>query len=119
MPIPFNLLNTAMRAVGKQAFTYLQFVSRSTNSIGLDVAVYATPIELQGQVQAVPRKLFEQYGLDFQKNYLTFFVSDSILDIERDVSGDKMQYADKTYQCLSKTDWYNQNGWVEVLTVQI
>ncbi len=108
-----------MRAVGKQTFTYLQYVGRAPTVIGTDVSVYAIPVQLQGQVQAVPRTLFERYGLDLQKNYLTFFVSSDILDVERDVSGDQMQYAGKRYQVLSNTDWYAQNGWNQVLTVEV
>lgn len=119
MPVPFNLLNMAMAAVGKQSFSYIKFSVRVNNDIGLDVATYDDPVAIMGQVQAVPRALFEKYGLDFQKNYLIFFVSKDVLDVERDVSGDQVQYASKKFQCLSKTDWYNQNGWVEVLTVEI
>lgn len=109
----------AVSVVGKQSFTYLKFLSRSENGIGLDVPIYAAPITISGQIQAVPRNLFQQYGLDFQKTYLTFFVSKDILDIERDVSGDQIIFNSNTYQCLSETDWFNINGWKGVLTVKI
>ncbi len=60
MQLP-NLLNIALTLVGKQTFTYLKFFSRSTNEIGLDVAIDSAPRLLTGQVQAVPRSLFEEY----------------------------------------------------------
>lgn len=114
-----NLLNMAMTLVGTQQFTYFKFLSRATNSIGVDVAVYDTPKLLTGQVQAVPRNLFEQFGLDFQRSYLTFFVSKDIHDVERDMSGDQIKFANDTYQCLSETDWFKINGWTGILAVKI
>ena len=118
MQIP-NLLNMAMTVVGKQPFNYIKFLSRETNSIGVDVANYAAPLATYGQVQPVPRDLYQQYGLDFQKNYLTVYVSKEILDIQRDVSGDKIQFAGKNFQCLSETDWFPMDGWTSVLCAQI
>lgn len=119
MPVPFNLLNSAMSAVGKQKFSYLKFVSRVTNDVGEFVPTYSLPVALSGQVQAVPRELFEKYGLEFQGTYLMFYVSKEILDIERDVSGDQIKFGGATYQCLSETDWFQINGWTGVIAVRI
>lgn len=104
---------------GSQPFSYIQNTGRVDNGIGQDISQYNAPIQIQGSVQAVPRNLFEVYGLDFQKQYVTFYVSRQILDVERDVSGDKIQYANLTYQCLSQTDWNAQNGWTGVIAVKV
>ncbi len=118
MQLP-NLLNMALTLVGIQQFSYYKFLSRETNSIGLDESVYASPIIVAGQIQAVPRNLYQAYGLDFQKNYIVFYISKDILDIKRDVSGDQIKYANKTFKCESETDWFAINGWTGVLSVEI
>ena len=117
MQLP-NLLNAALTLTGSQSFLYIQNTGRVDNGIGQDIAQYNAPIQISGSVQAVPRNLFEVYGLDFQKQYLMFYVSRHILDVERDVSGDKIQYAGATYQCTSQTDWNAQNGWTGVISVK-
>lgn len=118
MQIP-NLLNMAMSVVGNQQFNYIKFLSRSENDIGQDVPLYDIPVLTVGQVQAVPRELFDKYGLEMQKNYLMFYVSQEILDVTRDVSGDRIEFANQTYNCLSQTNWVPINGWTGVICVQI
>lgn len=117
MQLP-NLLNAALTLTGSQSFLYYQYTGRVDNGIGQDVTQYNAPIQISGSVQAVPRNLYAIYGLDFQKQYLTFFVSKHILDVERNVSGDKIQYAGATYQCTSQTDWNAQNGWTGVMAAK-
>lgn len=113
----------AMQLVGKQEFGYIKYLSRSTQStgidIGLDVAQYAQEVPTCGQVQALPRQLFEAYGLDLQKNYIVFYVSQEIIDVTRDVSGDKIKFAGNMYNCLSQTNWLNINGWTGVVAIQV
>lgn len=114
-----NILQTALSIIAKQDFQYLAFSSRTPNDIGQDVAHYAPPVTAKGSVQPVPRNLYQAYGLDFQKNYMNFYMPRAVLDVERDVSGDQFKFNCQTYQCLSKTDWYGVDGWVAVLAVQV
>lgn len=117
--IPQNLLGSALSIIGKQSFQYVRFLSRSLNDIGLDVAQYAAPVPLLGSVQAVPRNLYEKYGLDLQGDYKTFYVSNNTKDIARNISGDHFMYDGAKYQCLSETDWFPMNGWTGILCVRI
>lgn len=114
-----NILNQALRVLGKQSFDYYAFVSRTPNSIGQDIATYANPVTSQGSVQAVPRSLYQLYGLDLQKNYINVYVSQAVLDVTRDVSGDQVVFNGHRYQCLSVTAWSAMDGWNAVLCVQI
>jgi hypothetical protein len=114
-----NLLGMALRLLSSQNFDYFAFLSRGTNDIGQDLANYAEPQSLAGSVQPVPRSLFQLYGLDFDRNYLTFYVSQDVIDVTRDVSGDQMFFNGNTYQCIQKTDWFPQDGWTAVLAVQV
>ena len=114
-----NVLNAALRVLGKQCFQYYSFVSRTPNQNGQDVATYAPPITLRGSVQPVPRSLFQTYGLDFQRYYINVYVSRDILDVARDVSGDQIVFEGKRFQCVSKTPWAGIDGWDAILCVQI
>lgn len=114
-----NVLQMAMSVLGKQCVQYYNFLSRATNSIGQDVATYSGPVPIQASVQPVPRNLYEQYGLPFDRYYVNVYVPQSVLDVSRDVSGDALQYNGNYYQVLSKTDWFQQDGWVAVLAIQV
>lgn len=114
-----NILNMALTLIAKQSVNYYRFLSRSTNSVGQYVAVYDAAQIVVGSFQAVPRQLYQQYGLDLQKSYSTFYTSNDILDIERNVSGDQIGYAGRRYQVESDNDWYAQDGWKGVLCVDM
>ena len=120
MPIPGqNLLNMALTIIAKQTLSYYQFVSRGLNAVGQDITVYASPINLVGSWQPVPRNLYEVYGLDLQKDYFTFYSSNNILDIQRDISGDQVVFMGKRYQVESSNDWYQLDGWKGMLCVDL
>lgn len=120
MGVPgLNILAMASRLIVQQSFVYEAFVTRTTNSIGLDVPTYATGVPMTGSVQPVNRKFYQFMGLDFQKNYVLFYVQKNILDLTRDVSGDRFVFNGITYQCESKTNWFPQDGWDEVLCIEI
>jgi hypothetical protein len=113
-----NLLKMAFGLVAQQTVNYYQFSGRLTNSIGIDVSTYAPPINLKGSWQAVPRNHYVNLGLDWQKNYFNFYCPKFLTDLQRDVSGDLILYANKMFQIESMTDWFNMDGWVAALVVQ-
>jgi hypothetical protein len=120
MKIPSqNLLRMALSVIQKQTFEYYAFTGRSNSDIGTLNATYAAPATVQGSVQPVPRRLFEQLGLDLQRNYSYFFVPQAVLDIDRGVSGDQFIYNNQTWQALSTTQWAGVDGWDQVLCVQV
>lgn len=114
-----NLLNMAFRIIAKQIITYYEAVDRSLNNIGQNVTLYAPPVAIPGSFQPVPRKLYEAYGLDLQKNYFTFYTSNNLIDVGRDVSGDQITFQGLRYQCESNNEWFGLDGWVGVLCVQV
>lgn len=114
-----NLLNMALTLIAKQSLTYYKFAGRSLNSVGQDVTTYDTPITLVGSWQPVPRKLYQQYGLDLQKDYFTFYTSNNVLDLQRDISGDQLAFNGQRYQCESNNDWYPMDGWKGILVVHL
>lgn len=114
-----NLYQIASMVIAPQTITYYKYKDRELNDVGIDVTTYETPVDVKANVQAVPRRIYEQYGLDLQKNYVMIYSDINFLDIGRDVSGDKIVYGGQTFQDLSLTDWFLQNGWVSVLAVQV
>jgi len=114
-----NLLNMALTVIQRQTITYYQYTGRALNLIGQDVATYASPVDIAGSFQPVPRNLYMQYGLDFQKDYYTFYSSNNLLDITRDVSGDQIVFNNKRFQVESGNDWFQLDGWKGVLVCNI
>lgn len=112
-----NLLNMAFSVISQQTVTYLAATGRALNSVGQDVTSYAPPASLRGSFQPVPRRLYEQYGLDLQKTYYTFYASKDIIDIGRDVSCDQIIFENRVFQCESSNDWFAVDGWAGVLCV--
>lgn len=114
-----NLLNQALKVIGRQTFQWAAFQSRATNAIGYDVAVFDAPVTITGSVQPVPLNLYEQYGLDFQKRYINIYAPFNIRDIGRDRTGDQITWGGKTYQVLSDTPWHSLDGWNQSLCVEV
>lgn len=120
MAIPgSNLLNIALRVIAKQQFSYYAYTSRALQSNGQWLASYAAPVTISGSVQPVPRSLFQNLGLNFQRNYMNFYTPNNIFDVDRDVAGDQFVFQGKYFQVLSKTAWFGVDGWDAVLAVQI
>ena len=114
-----NILNMALTIIARQTITYYQYDSRSINSVGQNVTTYKAPISITGSWQPVPRHLYMVYGLDLQKEYFTFYTSNDLLDVQRDVSGDQVVFGGSRYQCESNNDWYKLDGWKAILCVRI
>jgi len=112
-----NILNMALQIIAKQTIQYYAFVNRSLNAVGQDIATYAAVQNIVGSWQPVPRQVYVLYGLDLQKDYFTFYTSNNLLDITRDVSGDQIAYRGRRYQVESNNDWYQLDGWKGILCV--
>ncbi len=112
-----NLLSAAFGMIAAQGFEYQQDQGRTINTVGQYVTAYGPRVTLSGSIQAVPRDVYQEYGLDFQKNYATIFVSRDVLDLTRDATGDRVFWNGRAFQIISKTDWFNIDGWVSFMAV--
>lgn len=110
-----NLLNMALTVIQQQTIQYYQFDGRTVNAIGQWVSSYLPVVDIVGSWQPVPRNLYMQYGLDLQKDYFTFYTSNDVLDITRDVSSDVVEYLGRKYKVESNNDWYQLDGWKGIL----
>lgn len=114
-----NLLNMALTVIQQQTVDYYQYNARTLNAVGQYVTTYKTMVKIVGSWQPVPKHLYPIYNLDLQKSYFTFYTSNNVLDITRDVSGDQIVYKGRRYQVESNNDWYQEDGWKGMLCVDI
>lgn len=115
-----NLLAQALTMIASQAVTYYRDAGRVKNAVGQFVTAFDPGVVVPvGSVQAVPLNRYEALGLDMQKRYVTWFVSLAVLGVARDRSGDEFAYAGRRYGIVGETPWFTQDGWVEVIGIDI
>lgn len=115
-----NLLKMAAQVIGLQTIIWKPFVSRTISDVGIDVPVYGADVSVKASVQPLSRSVYEQYGLDLQKNYMTIYTATNMIDVNRDHASDRIIYGGKTYQLPSNQgDWYAVDGWNSYLAVRI
>lgn len=114
-----NLLKTALSVIATQTISYLRYSGRTLNAARQEVPTYQAAINLKGSLQPVPRHRYEQFGLNLQKSYYTFYASADVIDLARATAGDKFTYDGKTFQVESNNDWYAVDGWKGILACQI
>lgn len=114
-----NLLNMALTVIQQQTVSYYQYTTRVLNSVGQYQTTYAAARDIVGSWQPVPRNLYPIYNLDLQKSYFTFYTSNNVIDVTRDVSGDQIVYKGRRFQVESNNDWYQEDGWKGMLCVDI
>ena len=120
MGIPgVNLLNIASRVISLRPVPYYRFLARVLNANRQYTTGYEAPTDVAMSVQRVPRSLYKDMGLDFQKVYVTLYASVNVIDLQRDSSGDKIEWAGRWYKIESAGTWYEQDGWARALAVDI
>lgn len=120
MRVPYsNLLAMALKVISPSTFLLFPSPSRALNSIGMYVSSYSPPLTLSGSVQAVNRNVYQQLGLDLQKNYIEIWVSADANDIARGRSGDKVVWQGYEYQLVTEVNWRKIDGWISVMAVEV
>lgn len=114
-----NILRIALRAQGQQRALLHRFTGRTANAIGQWVTAYAAPQLVQGSIQTTPKSLYQAYGLDLQKNYITCYFDMSIGVVQRGESGDQITFAGRRWQFTTGTDWTPQDGWMQLFAVDV
>lgn len=115
-----NLLAMALGVIGAQQVGWQQYTGAVTNSAGVDVPTWAAAVDVFGSLQPVSDAgLLQQLGLDWTKNYVTFYASQRFGEPSRDKAGDRLLYDGKVFQIEGKTPWVAQDGWESVLAVEV
>jgi len=119
MILQSNLLSSALRLIGSSTVLYFKYNARVLNDVGEYVSSYDEPFEIVGSFQPVKRSLYEQYGLDYQKEYFNFYVLNDLVDVSRGVSGDQIEFNGSRFQCESKQGWFPFDQWMFITCVKI
>ena len=118
-----NLLPIAMNATSilgcNQQFEFYQFQGSTLDDLGRDIPQYSNPINLIGSIQAVPNKMYEQLGLDLDKNYITVFCPQLIQSLAQNTQPDRIIWNNRTFEAIETKDWTNLNGYTKALFVEI
>ena len=114
-----NLLSIAARVIRFETLGHRAFVSRAANSAGDFVSTFAASVDIQGSMQAVNRKLYQDLGLNLAKNYAMLYTSATITPTGRDREGDLITFAGKTWQCESDQNWAAMDGFIKMLCVEV
>lgn len=114
-----NLLLDAFEVINTHMVEYYRDAGRQLNSVGIWVTSYEPMVKMEASVQATDRNTYLQYGLDFQRNYLTLFVPYDTFDLTRQKSGDQFVIDGIRYQLESEVPWFAFDGWVMLTIVQI
>jgi hypothetical protein len=114
-----NLLSMALGVIGTQSVQWLRYTEEVETPAGVQRPQWANPVTIYGSLQPVDTNLLQQLGLDWTRNYVTFFAPAEFREVERDQSSDRIIYAGRTYQVVSKTAWWRQDGWEKVMCVEV
>ena len=114
-----NLLSIAARVITMQTLQPRAFVSRAENAAGDTVSIFAPPADIQGSVQPINSKLYQELGLNLAKNYVMLYTSARVSATTRDREGDLVSFEGKRWQCKSDQNWAGVDGFTKMLCVEV
>lgn len=114
-----NLLNQALATLRKTPISYEQYASQNVGFGGVAQNSYNAPITVSNAIaQPLSNRLYKDYGLDFQKRYMRFFLSSNALALENsNASPDRITYEGTTWIVVSVKQWYLYDGWNEIIAI--
>lgn len=114
-----NLLSTALTVIKKDKFNLYRYQSASVNEVGMRVPVYAEAIVETGSVQAVPRNVMQQLGLEWQKRHIQVWTTMDVNDLRRGDNPDQVGFKGRRYDVIGETDWHPIDGWNSFMAVDV
>lgn len=113
-----NLLKAALRIIPKQTFIWRKFTGFSVDSQGLRINQYAEGVEVIGSVQAMDRDMYDQLGLDREKEYLVAYGPVDIKGVSGQNAPDLIEFGGNVYKVVRNYPWYFYDGWSGVVIVK-
>ena len=115
-----NQLALASRLIPLKTYDYYKFNANAINDVGIVENTYDEVTTIDANIQPVPRSVYEQYGLSFQKTYYTIYTSDILQDLQRNATGDRVIYNNMTLQIESnQAEWDTSYVFSSYLAVRI
>lgn len=115
----FNLLNVALMLIPPVTVSWRKATGRVQNALGQWVTAYADPVALTCSFQPLEKAKYEVLGLDLNKHYFVLYGSKDLIAVERETSGDTVDYEGRRYQFEDAVDWFAYNGWKGIVCVDI
>lgn len=120
MSIPgLNLLSTVQTVIVPTTIRFFRFTGRITNDIGMEVNQFAAGTDIRANVLPVPRKHYQEMGLDYNKRYIMIWSTTDFNDLSRDRAPDEIEYNGKRYTLQNEEDWTPIDNWNAVLAVEV
>lgn len=118
-----NLLPIAMQATAilgcNKTFLFYKWINIKVDFMGRDVPEFAPPKSMTGSIQPVSNKMYEQLGLDLNKNYKIVYSPELIQSIAEEIQPDRIVYNNRTFEMVENKNWYETNGYTKVLMVEL
>lgn len=114
-----NLLNLALGVIGSQTVDYYMDAGRGPDAAGRVTTIFAEPLPVRGSFQPMSATAKAFLGLDINESWAAFYAPITVIEPNRDVSGDRLAYFGRLYQVKGKTDWKAQDGWTCLTCVEI
>ena len=114
-----NVLAMAQKIIPPVDILYYKFNTSTIDDYGAISPSFDTPITIKANVHPVPRSVYQEQGLDFNKQYISIFTQQQMFDLDRDNQSDKIEYLGEMYQLFNKSDWTYYNGWNSFKAVRI
>jgi hypothetical protein len=115
-----NLLSMAMGVIGAQAVVWSRYEGAVTSATGRQVDTYLAPVTVAGgSLQPATRARSTRDGIDYGGAAVRWFAPVAVVGVERDMSGDLIDYAGSRYRVQTVTDWLAQDGWRECVCVRV
>jgi hypothetical protein len=101
-----------------------EVLPRQQTASGITNGILVTQFEpgviiSSGSVQAVSPTHIEQAGLDVSRRHIEWFVSLDVLGVERDASGDEIEWDSKRWKVITPEKWVVQDGWCAVICQEV
>ena len=115
-----NLLRMALRLIGPQTVVLYRFSARTLEPNGQWVSAFSSPLVVtEGSLQAVPVTRYAAMGLDYERTYVTWYTSALCQGAARDRAPDQFVWNGRLFDVHSVTPWMLQDGWNEVVGVDV
>lgn len=119
----FNVLNAALSAIAplgtNKTVQFYKYTGTIVDDMGRDIPQYADPVSYTGSLQPVSNRMYQQLGLDLNKNYRIFYCSTLIEGLAQNAHPDKMEYDGRTYETVENQVWHDTNGWTKAILCEV
>ena len=105
---------TAILGCNKE-FTYIEYSDKDSiiNDFGVEIPVVKLEKTYTGSVQPVSNKMYEQMGLDLNKNYKIVYCPELLQSMAEKETTGRIIYDGRQWDIIENQNWFNSNGFTK------